>query len=39
VRDDEIAFLDGFGDWFGQRAGVADAGGAAKTDNVEAEGF
>ena len=34
---DERVGFDGFGDVFGQRAGVADAGGAAVADGVEAE--
>ena len=35
--DDEILVVDGVGDLLGQRAGVADAGGAAVADEVEAE--
>ena len=34
---DGAVVVDGLGDLFGQRAGVADAGGAAVTDEVEAE--
>ena len=35
--DDEVVRLDGLGDGVGQRAAVADAGGAAVADQVEAE--
>ena len=34
---DEIIVLDGFADRFGERAAVADAGGAAVADEIEAE--
>ena len=37
--DDEVVFLDGLGDRLGQRAAVADAGGAAVADGVEADLF
>ncbi len=37
--DDQVVFLDGFGDRLGQRAAVADAGRAAVADGVEAELF
>ena len=36
---DEVIVLDGFADGFGQRAAVADAGGAAVADEVEAQRF
>ena len=35
--DHEIAFIHSLGDRVGQRAGVADAGGAAVADQIEAE--
>jgi hypothetical protein len=36
---DQAVLVDGFGDVGGQRAGVADAGGAAVADDVEAQLF
>ena len=36
---DKVSAGDGFGDWFRDRAAVADAGGAAVADGVESELF
>ena len=34
---DQLVVLDGFGDGVVERAGIADAGGAAVADRIEAE--
>ena len=36
-RGDEVVLVDRFGDFLRQRAGIADAGGAAEADQVEAQ--
>ena len=36
-RGDQIVLVDGLGDFLRQRSGIADAGGAAEADQIEAE--